>query len=135
MRRRNRRSRRVSSRISTRRLCAVTLLELLTAPAPARVVAAELLVRGRLHDARRRRNAGRDRLAASRFRNRLRALRRLVLVLNLPVRRLRLRQLLVGNRLELRVEQVQDDLAADRRAELVEHPLALARVLDERILL
>src|SRR5689334_18656694 len=110
MRRRNRRSRRVSSRISTRRLCAVTLLELLAAPAPARIVPAELLVWGRLHDARRRRDAGRNGLASSCLRNRLRALRRLVLVLDLPVRRLRLRQLLVGNRLELRMEQVQDDL-------------------------
>ena len=33
------------------------------------------------------------------------------------------------------MEEVQHDLAADRRAELGEHALALARVLDERILL
>ena len=62
--------------------------------------------------------------------------RRLVLVVDVPRRRLRLRELLLrlfGR--ELGVEQVQDDLAADRATELGEHPLALLRVLDKRILL
>ena len=45
-------------------------------------------------------------------------------------------ELLLGLlRRELGVEEVEHDLAADDAPELGEHPLALGRVLDERILL
>src|SRR5436190_11166904 len=44
-------------------------------------------------------------------------------------------QLLRVLRLDLRVEEVADDLLADRGAQLLEHDVPLARVLDERVLL
>src|ERR1700746_3022639 len=105
-------------------LRAVALLELLARAAPARVVAAELLVLARPHglrdDARSRGDTGRDRLSPprggdrlppARGADRLRAGRGLVLVVDVPVRGLRLRELLLGllGR-ELGMEEVKHDL-------------------------
>src|SRR5436190_20338844 len=131
-------------------LSPVTLLVLLAAPTPAGIVAADLVALG---DGAGR---GRDRAATgeegSRGRrrtvavavagggaDRLGAGQRLVLVGEpASVEGLRLLGLLeLGGvlRLELRVEEMQHDLLTDRTAHLAEHRLALARVLDERVLL
>src|ERR1700746_946746 len=104
-------------------LRAVALLELLARAAPARVVAAELLVLARPHglrdDARSRGDTGRDRLSPARGGGPRRAGRGLVLVVDVPVRGLRLRELLLGllGR-ELGMEEVKHDLAADDASEL-----------------
>src|SRR2546428_5287878 len=125
---------------SSPELCPVTLLELLAATAPARLVATELLVRRRMHGllehAGRRRDACHDGASPTRFGDRLSTYDRFVLVAEVPV----LTLLLLGELLcllgrELRVEDVQHDLAANRAAEIGEHALALGGVLDERVLL
>src|SRR6266545_11277 len=128
-------------------LGAVALLVLLAAPAPAGIVAADVVPVG-LDDLLGRRRApagharGRDRAAArSRARRRdcLSPRERLVLVLEVAVgtvRRPRLGERLLGlGGLELRVEQREHDLPADLRAELLEHDVALVAILHERVLL
>src|SRR6266508_3027127 len=131
---------------------AMTFLELLAAPAPAGIVAADLLFVGddtlllrgdggraaahragehaaasiRGHHARPR--AGRG----DRFRSR----QRLVLVgEGAAVDVLHALELLGIGRSHLGVEEHQQDLLVDQPAELLEHHVALAPVLDERILL
>src|SRR5438105_1635181 len=120
---------------------AVTLLVLLAGPAPTGVVPADVLLVGlddlpragrngaaARHGARRHR-AGRT----ARRRDRLRARERLVLVLQprrrRPVSVLHRERLLCDRRLELRVEEHQDDLLADGVPELAKHPVALVPVL------
>src|SRR3954454_4903227 len=118
-------------------LRAVALLELLATTAPAGVIAADL-VQLALHDRAAGRDAFHHGLPTAGVGDRRGARRGVVLVLELTVRRLRCRLLQLLLRLlrcELRVEQVQHDLAADRAAELGEQALALGGVLDERILL
>src|SRR5580765_793373 len=117
---------------------AVTLLVLLAGAAPARVVAAELLLLGdsdrrlpgrdclrRFGEAARGRAGHRDRTGSG---------GRLVLVGQRPAVLLRLlldhRRVL---RCELRMEERPDDLLADLQRELLEHPVALTAVLDERV--
>src|SRR5688572_11295480 len=122
----------------------VTLLELLARAAPAGVVAAELLVLAlhdllRVHGLSRSRDGagGRGRPAAdSSSRDRARARRGLVLVREpAAVLLAGLLQHLRVLRRKLRVEERADDLFADLEAELLEHPVAFAAVLDERVLL
>src|SRR5687767_1318642 len=122
----------------------VTLLELLAGAAPTGVVAAELLVLAlhdllRVHGLSRSRDGagGRDRPATDRSsRDRARARRGLVLVREpAAVLLAGLLQHLRVLRRELRVEERADDLLADLEAELLEHPVAFAAVLDERVLL
>src|SRR5918995_295066 len=133
-----------AKRLPDFRSCSVALLELLARAAPARVVAAELLVLV-LHDllgvdllcrsgdgARGRHRRTTD----SGSRDRARARCGLVLVRE-PIAVLLtglLEQLGVLRR-QLRVEERADDLLADLEAELLEHAVPLAAVLDERVLL
>src|SRR5918995_462700 len=133
-----------AKRLPDFRSCSVALLELLARAAPARVVAAELLVLV-LHDllgvdllcrsgdgARGRHRRTTD----SGSRDRARARCGLVLVRE-PIAVLLtglLEQLGVLRR-QLRVEEGSDDLLADLKAELLEHAVPLAAVLDERVLL
>src|SRR5581483_4471289 len=122
----------------SRPLRPVALLELLAGAAPARVVAADLLVLGD-HALPRRdaaavrpdRGRGRDRIARPRSggHDRVRAGKRLVLVRESAVAGrlpllvlLELRRL---GRLDLGVEERDDDLLPDRRVELLEHRVAL----------
>src|SRR4051812_3216112 len=134
-----------------RGLRAVALLELLARAAPARVVAPELLLLGDhalLRDRRDRaaavaadvaghRGRGSRFAAEPRRGDRVGAGERLVLV------RERARGAVAGSELEirgvagveLRVEEQADDLLVDREAELLEHRVALAAVLDQRVLL
>src|SRR5439155_23673076 len=106
---------------------------------PPGIVAPDLVVRAaRLHRDRREREpaAARDcgGSGTAGGGDRFGARRRLVLVAEVAVRLL-LRQLLLhlfGR--ELGVEEMEHDLGTDRAAELGEHALALAGVLDERIL-
>src|SRR5207248_3640647 len=116
-------------------LRAVALLELLARAAPARVVAADLLVLADRPLRRDRASSGepgrRDRAAetfrSTRGRDHVGARRGVVLVgevavRTLAVRRRRRAQLLAAFAgLELRVEGRQHDLLADREAELLEH--------------
>src|SRR5205085_6873555 len=130
----------------------MTFFELLAAAAPARVVAADLVAfgdgaRGRRdgfaageQGARRRRgDAVAAAVAGCGGVDRLRARQRLMLVGEAAAVEglclLRLLELGGVLGLELRMEEMQDDLLADPTAHLAEHRLALARVLDERILL
>src|SRR5437870_3237822 len=137
----------------TFRLSAVALFELLARAAPARVVPADLVALSDRPGRRRRR----DRAAAGeeaarghrgtvaapvgnrRRADRLRACDLVVLVREpRGLGRLGLLQALqlVGVlRLELRVEEMADDLLADRHVQLLEHQVALGGVLDERVLL
>src|SRR5829696_4335643 len=121
----------------------VTLLELLAGAAPARVVAAELLVFVlhdllRVHGLRRRQGACRRNRTASdrRTGDRARAGSGLVLVGEAAAVLLAglFEQLRVLRR-ELRVEERADDLFADLQPELLEHLVAFTAVLDERVLL
>src|SRR6478735_6304107 len=115
-------------------LGAVALLELLARAAPAGVVAAELLVLARA-DRRRDGDGSPDRggaHAAGECRvDHVGAGARLVLVAEVAVAAWRLlrRQpccLTLVRRRELRVEEMQHDLAADDAPQLGEHSLALA---------
>src|SRR5918992_2941665 len=133
-----------AKRLPDFRSLSVTLLELLAGTAPARVVAAELLLLaandllrgdalGRSGDCTRggNRGAGAARCAG----DRARARGRLVLVREAAVDgRLLLERRHVLRR-ELGVEQRPDDLLADLHTQLLEHALTLAGVLDERVLL
>src|SRR5262245_32688507 len=119
-----------------RRSRAVTALVLLAAPAPARVVAADVPVLvHRLALLNRGRDCGR-RLArtARRGCDHIGAGCGLVLVGEVAVAALRL-QLLWLVHLDLGVEEREHDLLADRAAELLEHGVALGAILDEWILL
>src|SRR5207237_4946032 len=110
------------------RLGAVALFELLAGSAPAGVVAADLVRRAGLNGDWRQ---AKGRRGAACGRDRLRALRGLVLVAHVSVALLLLRELLLrllGR--ELRVEEMEHDFTADRAAQLGEHALALGCVLD-----
>src|SRR4051794_27869974 len=134
-----------SGALGSAALCAMALLELLAAAAPARIVAAELLVlRGDdlpRRCRRRRRAAHADCRGArgrghARRRNRVRTCGRLVRVRQVPVLRpLRLLELGCLGGSDLRVEEREDDLLADLLAELLEHHVPFGAVLDERVLL
>src|SRR5436305_982371 len=124
---------------------AVALLELLAGAAPAGVVAADV-VPLRLDDLLRagrdgaaaghRHRRGRGRRTTACGRDRVRAGERLVLVLEVPVRAAVDGEGFLGDRrLELGVEQRQDDLLPDRAAQLLEPHVPLVAVLDERVLL
>src|SRR3954451_22872952 len=112
-----------SGALGSAALCAMALLELLAAAAPARIVAAELLVlRGDdlpWRCRRRRRAAQADCRGArgrgrGRRRNRVRTCGRLVRVRQVPVLRpLRLLELGCLGGSDLRVEEREDDLLAD----------------------
>src|SRR5262249_40881161 len=109
-------------------LSAVAALELLARAAPARVVPAELVVLG--GDALRRSRDGLDKrlLPAERGCDRVGAGQRVVLVREAAVRRLGLGEVLELLRLlgrDLRVEEREHDLLADRRVQLLEHLVAL----------
>src|SRR5262249_38158873 len=124
-------------------LRAVAALELLAAPAPARVVAAEVLLAVARHAllGHHRAAAGIERprghaaavaghqpgRAAAGRRDRLRARERLVLVGEAiaGLRGLRLLERLGVLDLDLRVEECLDDLSADLEVQLLEHPVAL----------
>src|SRR5690349_16995946 len=118
---------------ATGALRAVALLVLLAAPAPARVVPADVLavgvhdlLRPGCHGAAARHRHRRRRRAGAGGGDRVGAGQRLVLVLEIAVRAVRragrLGERLLGlRRLQLRVEEREYDLAADLRAELLEH--------------
>src|SRR5687768_17300167 len=120
-------------------LRAVALLELLAASAPAGIVPADVFVL--VHDCRsrgpaalrRERCADRARRRAAGGGDHLGTCRCLVLVDEVAVSLLRLE--LLGLDFDLGVEERQYDLFANRAAELLEHRVALAAVLDEGILL
>src|SRR5439155_25030645 len=119
-------------------LLAVAALELLARAAPAGVVAAELLGLGDDALLRPWNRLDERVLASEGTGDDIRAGERLVLVREAAVPLLGLLELLelpclLG--LELGVEEGQDDLLADRRVQLLEHLVALGRVLDERVLL
>src|SRR3954454_22280996 len=115
-------------------LGAVAALELLARAAPARVVAADgaRLVVDHLRGGRRRRDRGRE---PARGGDHLGAGRRLVLVGKRLRSLRRLQRLLRLVDLYLDMEQRRDDLFANQRAQLLEHGVAFAAVLDEGFLL
>src|SRR5207244_1295911 len=109
-------------------LLAVTALELLARAAPAGVVAAELLGLGDDSLLRSRNRLDESLLASERACDHVGSGERLVLVREAAVPLLGLLDLLqlAGLfRLELGVEERQDDLLADRRVQLLEHLVAL----------
>src|SRR5207237_6908539 len=126
---------------------AVALLELLARAAPAGVIAADLLPVGDDPLDGQRLTAGHGRAVTvsqqlpgggRRGADRLRARGRVVLVAQVAVHGLRLLrglQLLGALDRHLHVEELQDDLLADRGGRLLEHRVRLGRVLVERVLL